>query len=282
VDILANPYDVVPSEAPKELLNALGYFLGRQLIPIGYTWFAGNGMPIETESCRPWTWDVKRKCEQPDAPPVRLDTPFLDEARLSDLVTRFLDSHDEFDLSHAMWNYWLAVISPPDAAIGHFSTVLETLMTAWFRSKRSKSHGFYMPEKDFEALTQGAFSSIETALGTNPDKDKILGRLKGVNRFGTNETFVVFFNELGLPISDVERYVIRIRNRIVHGNAGANDGHALVHNMRAYRAFVNRVLLKCLGYSGNYIDYSCSEFPERDIDSPLGGPAGNQQPAKLS
>lgn len=279
VEILAGPYGTIPTQAPKDLVHALGFFLGRRLIPIGCTWFATDGMPVGTDSFRPWTWDVKRACEHPDAPPVRLCSPFLNEALLSDLFIRFLGAYDELKLSHALWNYWLAIMSPPDAAIGHFSTVLETLMNAWFRSKRSKSHGLYMPELDFEAVTNGAFATIETALATNPDKDKILNRLKGANRFGTNEKFEIFLTELALPISEVEKYVIRARNRIVHGNSGTGDGHALVHNMRAYRAFANRVILKLLGHSGSYIDYSCSGFPERHIDAPLGGPKGDQRPA---
>lgn len=281
IEILSNPYDVIPSEAPKEIVNALGYFLGRRLIPIGCTWFAEDGTPMGSESFRPWTWDAKRTCEHPDAPPVRLCTPFLNEALLSDLVVRFLDSYEELDFSHVMWNYWLAIMSPPDAAIGHFSTVLETVMNAWFRSKRSKSQGQYMPTSDFTALTRSAFSSIEAGLGVNPDKERILSRLKRANSLGANEKLAKFLNELKLPISDVEKHVMRIRNRIVHGSSGSSDGHALVHNMRAYRAFVNRVILKCLGYTGSYIDYSSSGFPERTIDDPLGGPAGDQRPAEI-
>jgi hypothetical protein len=279
IEILAGPYDTVPAQAPKDLVNALGFFLGRRIIPIGCTWFGTDGMPTGTDSFRPWTWDVKRTCEHPDAPPVTLCSPFLNEALLSDLIVRFLGAYDELQLSHAFWNYWLAIMSPPDAAIGHFSTVLETLMNAWFRSKRSKSSGLYMSARDFEAATSGGFSTIEAALVDNPDKDKILSRLKGANRFGANEKFGIFLNELGLPIADVEKHVIRSRNRIVHGNSGATDGHSLVHNMRAYRAFANRVILKLLGHAGNYIDYSSSGFPERHIDAPLGGPQGDQRPS---
>jgi len=77
-----------------------------------------------------------------------------------------------------------------------------------------------------------------------------------------------------MPIGEVERSLFRLRGRFAHGfmcRTEAENDIAL-KCFRAYQTLFNRVLLCVIGHSGNYIDYSSFNFPERKIHEPLGGP----------
>lgn len=287
LEIISSPTGSgVPQEIPRDIFTALSFALGRQLTPIGATWFDGEGYPTKVQWQRPWGWDLKRRCAIPDMPPVKLQdrVNFLEaEGSISGLLEAFSSKATVLKLYDASWHYWLGSFSPPDTAIGHLATALETIMQAWFRSNLTKSGGLYLPVAEFEGHTVGPLADIEKSLGSVPNADRIMRRLRGANRFGVNESFERFFSELGLPVGSVEEYVIGARNRFVHGGGaiGSKGYPALAAAWRAYQTLVNRVILRAIGHAGSYIDYSTYGFPERPLDRPLGGPDGSGNPLKL-
>jgi hypothetical protein len=80
----------------------------------------------------------------------------------------------------------------------------------------------------------------------------------------------VFFEELGLPVGAGEDAVVRSRNISAHGGKSDRPHQDLVMLGTGYRTLLNRVILKVLGFKGEYIDYSVIGHPARGIDEPIG------------
>lgn len=104
----------------------------------------------------------------------------------------------------------------------------------------------------------------------------VINKIKSAQNMGENESTQSFFSELSLPIGEVEKSIFRLRGRFAHGYICKNsEAEKLIVACRAYRTLINRVILKIIGYDGEYVDYSTQGFPFRKIDVPLGGPRGD-------
>jgi hypothetical protein len=143
-------------------------------------------------------------------------------------------------------------------------------MSAWFQSKRSKTHGVYMPTAEFQTRFAVPLAAFATAAEGVLYGDRIVRRANGANTMGVNERFEVFFEELGLRIDEGERAVIRARNVSAHGGKSSRPKQELLLLAAGYRTLLNRAILKALGYAGQYVDYSAPGHVDRAIDEPIG------------
>jgi hypothetical protein len=266
-------HDGLPSDnTRKNLVEGIGVFFGRHVLPIGTTTFDIHGYPITSVGWSPWGRDAQAMSRTPDEPLFRCDYRSI-ESNLNDFLTKYLSICDEFDLSSVAWTIWIArrTAIGPDLAL--YAMALERLMNGWFRNSRSKSKGTYMPKEQFEALlgeelAQAGSKLTETAYG-----DRILRRLSSSFQMGVNERFRAFFEEIGLRYSEGELQVIKSRNRPAHGGNIRNPAEALLLS-RAYRVLLTRAMLTVLGHEGTYTDYSVLGFPEKPLREPIGGMAG--------
>ena len=82
-----------------------------------------------------------------------------------------------------------------------------------------------------------------------------------------------FFDGIDLPIGDLENKAIGARNFAAHGSINESKTSILEQHKlaMAYETLISRVILKLIGYSGNYVDYGTLGYPERDINCPVGG-----------
>lgn len=279
VELLEYPnhsFSLIDSQA---ILEALGFVFGSRFIPLGCSWFSNKGCIIRSESFVPWGPNLKEECSQPAMPPIRIKSGEMEKmvGQISESIFRL---NDELNLSPGRIGYWLSRLSPAEAAFANIASDLEAVMNAWFRSKRSRSKGQYLPQAEFDAVTAEPFCQVEHAISGKAYADRVLRRLKQANCIGTNERFERFFDEIKLPIGKVEEYAISVRNRFVHG-AGAvptENAHHLVYALRSYQTLFHRILLRLIGFQGSYIDYSCLGFPERSLLEPLAGPEGDGKP----
>jgi len=282
VELLEYPNHSFSLIDAQAILGTLGFVFGSRLVPIGCSWFSNKGRIIRSESFVPWGTNLKEECSQPAMPPVSIQSREMEKivGQISEGIFRL---NDELDLSPGMIGYWLSRLSPAEAAFANIASGLEAVMNAWFRSKRSRSKALYLPQAEFEAVTAEPFCQVEHALSEKAYADRILRRLKQANSIGPNERFERFFDEIELPIGEVEEYAISVRNRFVHG-AGAvptEKTHHLVYALRSYQTLFHRILLKLIGFQGSYVDYSCLGFPERPLLDPLGGPEGDGKPLRF-
>lgn len=282
VELLEYPNRSFSLLEAQVILGALGFLFGARFIPVGCSWFSENDFLIRSESFVPWGTNLKQECSQQAMPPISLQQGGVEKV-VGKILEQIFSLNEEMDFSAGMIGYWLSRLSPAEAAFANIASGLESLMNAWFKSKRSRSQAQYLPQAEFNAVTTEPFCQVERALSGVAHADRILRRLKQANSIGSNEKFERFFEEIELPIGEVEKYAISVRNRFVHG-AGAvptEKVHNLVYTLRSYQSMFHRILLRLIGYQGKYVDYSCLGFPERPLLEPLAGPEGNGKPLRF-
>lgn len=267
----------------QAILGTVGFIFGSRLVPVGCSWFSDKGSLIRSQSFVPWGTNLREECSQPAMPPIRLQSDNVEQV-VGHISEVFFRLSDELDLAAGMTGYWLSRIFPAEAAFASIASGLESVMNAWFRSKKSRSQALYLPQAKFDAATAKPLCQIEHALAGEPYAERIMRRLRQTNAMGANERFERFFEEIELPIGEVEQYAISVRNRFVHGarSVPTEKVHNLVYALRAYQTLFHRILLKLSGYQGPYIDYSCLGFPERRLLEPLAGPGGDGKPLAFS
>ena len=207
---------------------------------------------------------------------------FLLEEKGPSIIDTYIKHRDELALSDTMWLLWLANLVPVGSSLVYLSAAMENLMTAWFKSTKSKLGGTYMPPKEWDPVIKGPLDILQTNLIGNQYSDRILRKVNNANNFGPNERFEYFFDEISLPIGDVEKSAIKARNRFAHGiEKDVNKIENIVAADRAFKTLLNRSLLKVLGYDGEYIDYSSYSHPTRKLNEPIGGRDGDRKPITL-
>ena len=147
-------------------------------------------------------------------------------------------------------------------------------MKAWYKSKKSKTKGTYLPKKEFDKLLEDEFKALEAKLEGVTYGDRILNRMRNTFQMGVNQRFDFFFEEIGLPIGERERKAIKARNHVAHGSPALLDAGAyqeMIDNKLSYQTLFNCILLKIMGYDASYVDHSASGWQERPLDQPMGG-----------
>ena len=269
-----NEFGGIPNSDKRESIGEIAsLIIGRQLLPIGHSTFSDDGYPIEHVSFSPWGSNVIDKCERSDESPIEISSGDRKsfESILSDLSRSYLNLRDNLCLRDVLWQYWIAQDNPIGTNLPIFSSALETLKKAWFKSKDSKSKGVYMPKEDFNSLLEEDFKIIEEKLKEIKCHDRILNRMGNAFQMGVNEQFQFFFDEIALSISDIENKVINSRNKMAHGHSTDSEEKQkeMVIMTWAYETLIHRVLLKILGYRGEYVDRSSLGFPKLNINTPM-------------
>lgn len=81
-----------------------------------------------------------------------------------------------------------------------------------------------------------------------------------------------FFEEIGFPLGETENDAINCRHKMLHSSESMGDTEIekIIRLSFAYRCLVHRTVLKILGYTVTYVDYSMIGSPEKPIDSAIG------------
>ena len=82
------------------------------------------------------------------------------------------------NLDEVLWGYWLADQLPLGADLPVLATSVEILMNPWYKSKKSKSKGTYMPKAEFDKLLKDEFKAIEAKLEGVEYGDRILSCMR--------------------------------------------------------------------------------------------------------
>jgi hypothetical protein len=254
----------------------VSFVMGRPLIHVGYTSFDKRGMPIEQVAVNPLE-DILHISRRAEQPPIDIDKGRPTDAFetvLRELVPRYLERRSVLNLNNALWGYWLSERSPLGANLPELATSTEILKNAWFESAGSKSRGVYMPKKEFTELLADELAAVEAKLLGVEYGDRMSRRIRNAFNMGVNESLEFFFEEIGLPVGEVEWAAIAARNPMAHGSSELFDASKydeMLHATFAYRTLFNRIILKLLDYSGTYVDRSVEGWPERALDEPMAG-----------
>jgi hypothetical protein len=131
-----------------------------------------------------------------------------------------------------------------------------------------------MPKKEFTELLADELAAVEAKLLGVEYGDRMSRRIRNAFNMGVNESLEFFFEEIGLPVGEVEWAAIAARNPMAHGSSELFDASKydeMLHATFAYRTLFNRIILKLLDYSGTYVDRSVEGWPERALDEPMAG-----------
>lgn len=266
----------IPEKEKRDSIAEIASFIfGRRLLNVGYTKYDNNGNPLELVSVNPRGDNVVSICEEYELSPIVRDK-YEDGKSVEDifgqLVSSYLEKRDEFGLNEVLERYWIAERLPLGIGIPILHNGIEILANNWFKSKKSKTHGVYLPKKEFEQRLNEEFSAIEKKLHSIRYGDRILNRMRGAFQTGAREKVEFFLEEIGLKIGELERRAIHERNKMIHGSLDddeeAIDKVALL--TKVYKTFFHRVLLKVLDYQGTYIDYSILGWPKKNINQVVG------------
>jgi hypothetical protein len=261
----------IPNEDEREGISEIVSFLfGKQLLKIGCTEFDKDSYPIKQVSQSPWGGNVISKSRNPGFYPIRLDEYQKwgkAEVFLKELIPQYLRLRNDLNLKDALWSYWISNDVPTGIDIPILANALEILKKGWFKSTKSKSKGVYLPKKKFDELLNDSFEAIEQKLEGQEYADRILRRMKNSFNMGVNESLDFFFEEIKLPIGEIERKAIKARNSIIHDKQDSSDEEIqnIIFFSRVYRTLFHRVFLKLLSYDGEYIDYSVVGWLEKNI-----------------
>jgi len=242
---------------------------------VGYTSYDKKGIPIEKVSVNPWGDNIRHLSQSPNIPPIQIATEEKKgsiETILPPLIKKYFELRESLKLNEVLWRYWIGSELPLGSNIPIMANGIEILIKHWFESRKSKSKGVYISKDEFERMTKGEFEKIGAKLGEMSYKEKILNKLKDCYTMSLTDRLKSFFEEIELPIGKTEQEAIRCRHKMIHSSVliGDTEKETIVRLSFAYRSLVHRTVLKILGYTGTYIDYSMIGFPEKPIDSIVG------------
>jgi hypothetical protein len=212
----------IPDESRRELIReVLGFILGRPLLNVGHTMFDQSNDPVEEVSRDPG-WPLGRTlvelCQSGDYSPIRIREVGIENV-LQKIAPAYLALREDLNLHEALWRYWLAKSFPLGTDIPVLAAAVEGLATSWFKSRTSETKGVYMPKKDFDQLLEDEFRKIYEKLEDLDYAERIMNRLRGAYNMGLNERPQFFFDEINLPIGEIENAAIRSRNKPAHGSS---------------------------------------------------------------
>ena len=268
----------IPDENEREAIRELCSFIfGRQLLIVGHTSYDEDDNIVEEYACNPWGDDPRHRCSKPDRPPIITNGHPKADDLISQLLPPYCELRDRYRLNDALWAYWLARDMPAGIGLPIFAAGVEAMMKKWFKSEKSKSHGVYMTEDEFEEISKNEINNIKTKLRSNysdklneQDCDKIVDYLeKGFHR-GVTAQFKVFFDEINLAIYGNEWKAINARHDVAHGRfllaIKPKKRRRMIQHGFAYETIIHKTLLWLMGYSGRYIDYS-DGFKDKPLES---------------
>lgn len=85
---------------------------------------------------------------------------------------------------------------------------------------------------------------------------------------GVNDRYFIFLDELGLKYGEAETSCIKARNAYTHGDSGKDDLDTLQKTKTMF-ILLGRIILKLLGYDGEYIDETIPGFPRKMINEAI-------------
>ena len=252
----------------EEIAEVCSFIFGRQLLPIGYTLYDTNDDIVESYARDPWGQCVKTFCSEPDFPPIDINAMIPNgkaETIINQLLPRYQQLCEELYLKEALWNYWVSRQTPRGTNLPILAAAVETMIHGWFRNKSSSN--VYLEKQKFEILIKEELDSIKKKLLSISDGDKIMQNILRANQAGITKTYKTFFAEINLKVTSEEWAAIKERHNFVHGNAlfDETDWRLVIQKAATFETLFNKIFLRLLGYSGDYVDHSTAGWPNTQL-----------------
>lgn len=256
--------NTVLSESEAETASYLISFIsGTTLIPLGKTTYGDNHRILNQRFYSSGRHDIGQLVENSKQRiiPASFTLMVADSSinwtyEINKLIDKYHSLKEVFPLNEVVENINTYRILPLRLKIQPLATAFDLLATAWFRSDFSKSQGKNLQDKTYNNIISKYISDIENDLSGVESTKPIINKIKYANNMSMNQRVSVFFEELGIKLSDKELEIIKTRNKIVHGIKGNIDYNDIYIKTHGYYSILGKVLLKILGYDQLYMDYS--------------------------
>ncbi|MHA1882235.1 MAG: hypothetical protein ACTSUO_04240 [Candidatus Thorarchaeota archaeon] len=265
----------IPTRTERiSISEILSFIFGTQLLNVGHTCCDQSNVLIERVGRNPWGGDAKYRCAKPEVPPMNITTyegGAKFESIAEEIIPEYLKLREKLKLDQVLWRYWMGSKMPIGTDIPIYHNGIEILANNWFKINKSRTKGVYMKKRKFYKLLHEEFASIDMILDNHCYKDEILNKIKNSYRMGVRERLDQFLDELDIKIGNLESEALVNRNSMIHDYVETSGNEERINKLSyAYRTMFHRILLKILGYSGRYVDYTVEGCPEKDISEVVG------------
>jgi|GEM_PF-2293857 len=292
-----NLNDCIPSEDTKRIiLTALSFTLGRQIASVGSTSLAEDGDRVSYSTKTVRLPGEQSAYRQPSHPPTQLSTQlslpdyehlegFLDEKKVSKIISAVATKMEELNLEYPLFLVWLGQNSPIEVRAAHLGAAIESLRDSYCENNLTTN---LLPTNVWKEIMKpllieafdNAHKKLEENLQISSEVKILKNKLSQLNDKSSNMKYDEFFELISLKNGNVEKAALRERNKPAHGTRYLPKQYrGLSITTDALYTLFNRIVLKLTDASDYYIDYSTYGHPVRHIDEPLGGPEGDGKPA---
>ena len=259
----------------RKTSQIISFLFGRNLIKIGETSYDSKWQiigEIAFNSGVSSRLNLKTISEYRDLPAIVYYGGFLDmytwEMHASEIINSYLDC--DLDLSQIMDNLLISMCVPTEAEIMMIGGCLDELSKKWFKSDKSASQGKLMDAKEYRGIISNELQVIVEKLEKYPE---IYTSIENSYQLSGRKKVDLFLDELGIEIGVSENKARTYRNIPAHGQYMSDKTRfKFVYVTDIYRSFLNRVLLKLLGFhsyhdltTGNMLSVD-EKISEMDFD----------------
>lgn len=233
---------------------------------MGHTVYDENFYSMSGVSNNPWGQNIENRCKSSKISPLGLEYNNLAaemEIKLGKMISSYLDFKKELRLDDVLWGYWIAIQMPIGTNLPVLSSGLELLVNSWLKSSLTKNKGIYIERHDFLQLIEKEILSLSNTLDSYVFKERIINKLESAYNMGGNEKIELFFSEINLEVSKIEKEALRARNGMAHGATIKSEKEVLkaIKLSRAYETLFERSLLIVLNYDGPYRNKGVNGWP---------------------
>ena len=268
-------YNIPSADVRRKTSQIASFLLGRNLIKIGETYYNSEWHiigEIALSSGVSSRLNLKTISNYRDLPAIVYYDGFLDmynwEIQASEIIDSYLDC--DLDLSQIMDNLLISMCVPTEAEIIMIGGCLDELSKKWFQSDKSPSHGKIIDVREYNNLISKELSVIEEKLEKYP---KIYSNIENSYKLSGRKKVDLFLDELEIESGASEDKARTYRNIPAHGQEMSDKTRfKFVYITDIYRSFLNRIILKLLGFhsyydltSGNMVDIN-DKISEKDFE----------------
>lgn len=280
-------------EQRKIVIEFLSFLFGRHVLSVGYSLFESEAEEPDADQLisfrgqNPWGDDLVIVSRLSSHPPIDFERVLVESeleggaaklhspsATIEEFIEQFLPQYEkerrDSGLADLLWGIWTAQSQPTSQRLPIYASSLETVAKTYLKTRQITLE--YLSTEQAKAIREALKKAYECIkqLGL-PDLTKraIEGKLSNLNSCGSNERMSRFLSLINLELSDDAK---KLRNVSAHGGFSVlaepdferQQREVLVEN--AYRTLLHRVVLRILGYNGQFIDYGSLGFLNQSDD----------------
>lgn len=243
--------DIPDKKTRKSIEEITGFVIGNHLINIGYTSYDETGKLVEVCVLQPESYLNLETLRNSPARyrPVNLNV--YNHGRnigviLPQILKIYLERKDELMLDIVFYSYWLSQTLPLEHTLPVLQNGFEVLVKRILREDETKPLKFRHPDKEKMGKKSGFFDALRFICDT----------------------------KLNLEIGDLEKNAVALRNEMTHSRIlwetmSDEMREGALSKLLTYYTLFNRIILRSLGYEGEYIDWATTELSKHLVSRPI-------------